>query len=634
MSLGRRNGRSARIAAAGVLVSSAVAAQLLISAPSAHAFTSCSFDDDTNVESVTSTASEINIRRDQDTIEVEGIACGSVQTVDTVAVDLNFQESVTLVFDLGGGAFANGATLENDGSSEIEFTVTEMGQVTRARVIGTDGDDSISFGDRDLAPLNQIVTEINLNAAVDGANPDEDVRFAIQPSDLTVLGEGGNDVLTGAGLGAPGSLPTGRPMLLVDGPGTDSLTGGANSDEFFTDDGDAGDAFSGRGREDFIDYSHAPAGVTVSLDNKPNDGGSCPAVTCEGDNVKGDIEFLVGTPFNDNFTGNARNNFFDPGGGTNALSGGGGDDVFFEGGGKDDFAGGPGFDRADYQRDDTGVTVTLDGLPNDGPPGAHDNVRPDVESVSGGRGNDNLVGNAKANVLRGVDGNDTINGAGGNDVLEQPTGNFFLNDSDVLIGGPGVDTADYHDSTANLTLSLDGKANDQAVGDPSLGVDNIHADVENVIGGTKNDRITGSAAANRLTGGAGNDMLIGLDGKDVLIPGAGDDAARGGPGLDVASFVDAPADITADLVAGTATGDGDDTLGTIERLIGSAFGDHLVGSLGPNRLDGRGGNDVLKGLLGNDVLLGGPGNDNLDGGQDSDTCRQGPGSGSVTHCEH
>jgi Ca2+-binding RTX toxin-like protein len=109
---------------------------------------------------------------------------------------------------------------------------------------------------------------------------------------------------------------------------------------------------------------------------------------------------------------------------------------------------------------------------------------------------------------------------------------------------------------------------------------------------------------------------------------------NGGPGLDTASFADATASITADLLAGSAAGDGADALNGIERMAGSPFADHLVGSQGANRVGGGDGADVIKGLAGDDVLLGQAGGDSLDGGPDSDVCKQGPGTGSITHCEH
>ncbi len=60
--------------------------------------------------------------------------------------------------------------------------------------------------------------------------------------------------------------------------------------------------------------------------------------------------------------------------------------------------------------------------------------------------------------------------------------------------------------------------------------------IENAIGGSGNDTITGNAVANTLNGGAGNDILNGAGGDDLLIAGSGDDVLNGGEGNDGFSF--------------------------------------------------------------------------------------------------
>jgi Ca2+-binding RTX toxin-like protein len=206
--------------------------------------------------------------------------------------------------------------------------------------------------------------------------------------------------------------------------------------------------------------------------------------------------------------------------------------------------------------------------------------------------------------------------------------------SDFFLGGPGKDTVDESNHAGNLELSLDGAKNDQVVGHPEQGVDNIHPDVENVVGGDGDDEIVGSNAANRLVGGAGSDQLSGSGAADVLVPGPGTDTVAGGGGPDTASYAGAAAAITANLAQGTATGDGNDLLSSIERLGGSAHGDHLTGSGLVNVISGAGGDDVLAGQGGNDTLEGGPGDDEMHGGPGSDTCNQGPGTGPKSGCEH
>jgi len=78
--------------------------------------------------------------------------------------------------------------------------------------------------------------------------------------------------------------------------------------------------------------------------------------------------------------------------------------------------------------------------------------------------------------------------------------------------------------------------------------------------------------------------------------------------------------VAVDLAAGTASGDGDDTVvkGDDLRILGSSFDDEMRGSSARDFLDGRGGDDHLTGRGGHDVLLDGPGDDRLAGGDQAD----------------
>jgi len=60
--------------------------------------------------------------------------------------------------------------------------------------------------------------------------------------------------------------------------------------------------------------------------------------------------------------------------------------------------------------------------------------------------------------------------------------------------------------------------------------------IENAVGGSGNDKLTGNHAANLLKGGAGADRLSGLGGSDILDGGAGADFLLGGAGADVFNF--------------------------------------------------------------------------------------------------
>ena len=67
--------------------------------------------------------------------------------------------------------------------------------------------------------------------------------------------------------------------------------------------------------------------------------------------------------------------------------------------------------------------------------------------------------------------------------------------SDNVTGGPGADIATYEDRASPVTLSLDGQPNDGHSDEHDL----LQADVEDLIGGTGDDTLTGNADANDMT---------------------------------------------------------------------------------------------------------------------------------------
>lgn len=138
--------------------------------------------------------------------------------------------------------------------------------------------------------------------------------------------------------------------------------------------------------------------------------------------------------------------------------------------------------------------------------------------------------------------------------------------------------------------------------------------IENAIGGSAADTLTGNDTSNNLAGGLGGDTLLGNGGTDFA------DYSRAATGL--------RASLTSPVVnSGEAAGD---TYNSIEGIIGSNYGDDLIGdnfnneiwgSWGADVLWGQGGGDSLYGGWGNDWVIGGVGADRLDGGQDYDTAR-------------
>src|SRR4051794_1631882 len=200
------------------------------------------------------------------------------------------------------------------------------------------------------------------------------------------------------------------------------------------------------------------------------------------------------------------------GAGDDSESGQGGEDIFYAGPGADVMRGGGGDDIADYGIDtdrpdfDRPVSVSLDGVADDGEAGEGDDVEPDVEGVVGGNGDDTLVGNDGDNYLGGGGGDNVLDGRGGNDELGAGPGDDRLTGGDgydqlwpgtghdSVSGGPGVDAVSLADYTVPLRITLDDVADDGPAG---AGM-NIGTDIEDVRGGQANDVIVGDDERNWL----------------------------------------------------------------------------------------------------------------------------------------
>lgn len=141
--------------------------------------------------------------------------------------------------------------------------------------------------------------------------------------------------------------------------------------------------------------------------------------------------------------------------------------------------------------------------------------------IYGGGGNDVEQGGDGADALIGENGADSLSGGAGSDLLKGGLGNdtFYGNKSGVI--GTEVDTVSYEGITAPVTFNLSVKTVQVTGG---AGSDRIpDGSVENLIGGSASDRLTGSAGGNRIEGGKGNDIINGLSGPDTLVGGPGKD---------------------------------------------------------------------------------------------------------------
>jgi serralysin len=207
----------------------------------------------------------------------------------------------------------------------------------------------------------------------------------------------------------------------------------------------------------------------------------------------------------------------------------------------------------------------------------------------------------------------------------------------TLLDDGGQDTIDLSKSThANIVDLAPGSISSilGLTGNMSIDANTV---IENVIGGSGDDEITGNDAANVLNGGGAGDVILGGAGSDLIIGGAGGDRLNGGTNLnsgDTLSYVGSDAAVTVSLADQTATGGHatGDIFSNFENIIGSDHNDTLAGGIGNNHLEGGKGDDYLFDLTGGDDLLeGGEGNDTLQGSAGADANNGGIGIDAVRY---
>ena len=301
--------------------------------------------------------------------------------------------------------------------------------------------------------------------------------------------------------------------------GTDLLSGRAGDDRL--DGGQGADVLIGDEGRDTATYADRREPVTVTLDGVANDGAQTDFAL---DDVRDDVEAVEGGAGDDRLTGSRF---------ANQLDGNGGDDTLDGAGGADDVAGGAGRDSVSYGGRADPVTVSLDGIADDGNALDlfADNLRADVENVTGTFGDDVLRGSDADNTLDGLFGDNRLDGLGGNDTLTASN-----RGSDVLDGGDGIDTTSYSGTGFDgVTVTLDGLANDGAVAGAGVppGGEADNALTENVVGSAFADVITGNDDSNRLAGAGGDDILHGGRAGDTLLGGSDRDTLLGEAGVDV-----------------------------------------------------------------------------------------------------
>lgn len=511
-------------------------------------------------------------------------------------------------------------------------------------VHGTSGADQISgtgggviFG---LAGNDYLTGRDQHDDRLDGGDGDDDL-IGVGGDDLLTGGTGNDDIDGGFGFdtavfSGPRSayvISTVNGTTTVTGPdGTDTLT---NIDRLKFSDG-------------FTDLLGQPLLPTID--------GTLRADTLTGtaqaDAINGGdgADLIHGLAGDDVINGGMGNDRIDAGTGRNTVEGGMGDDVFVAssdlGLSNSVYEDEIGYDTLDASQRTTALvvngtvenwlfTVGTDRFVNVenviGGSGA-DQIDMSAFTIfvelSGGGGDDLIRGGHGADTLRGGDGADRIEGASGDllygdagdDVIVVTFDPMIMFSSTFISGGTGTDTLILRGTSARMFL-------DSGFG--GLGSGGLSAQVENAvleITGAGERWLVGDHGANQLSIGTGDDggggaILSGLGGDDILTGGSADDVLsgnlgqdqlRGGGGSDTANYSRAHSGVTASLVTGQASNDGDgstDTFDSIENLTGSAFDDRLTGSSARNVLNGGDGRDILTGGSGDDALDGGAGTD-------------------------
>ena len=219
----------------------------------------------------------------------------------------------------------------------------------------------------------------------------------------------------------------------------------------------------------------------------------------------------------------------------------------------------------------------------------------------------------------------TLRDSGGTDTLDLSTETV----SQRIDLNPGA-VSDVGGGVSNLVIAPDtvienfigGSGRDNVSGNASSNViegrngnDSISGlgGSDRLYGGSGNDDLFGGTGTDNLYGGIGNDRLEGGDGNDWLVSGTGNDTVYGGAGTDTIAYGDAARGLNINLATGRASDSSGmtDLLFGIEGVSGSRFADTIIGDDGANRLRGNNGRDLFAASSGADTYDGGGSTDTL-----------------------
>jgi Ca2+-binding RTX toxin-like protein len=430
---------------------------------------------------------------------------------------------------------ANGARVRLDGISPIVFSL-DIG-TTESLIVNLGGGSDTFSTEGSLSGLIAITVDA-------GAGND------------TILGSDGGDVIRGGANddfvdGNRGSdtiaLGGGNDIYQWDaGDGDDEIDGGSGTDTFRFNGSATGEDLALSIDDGRVLFTRDIGNVTQSLDSVEildlNAAGGADHITINDltgagvTRINVNLGFPIGTSTGDGaadtvvVNAGTGNNFVSISTGVAAMivvSGAEGADTFLVNGmsGRDTIDaggfnhaltidGGTGRDTVSYAGATSAVTIDLRDLANnEGAAAGH--TYTSIESLTGSRYDDLLMGNGASNFFDGGKGSDYLFGGRGNDIY------VVDNPGDIIIETAGQGNADEVRARVSYTISAPARVEILKTIDHN---------------GTAGIRLTGNAYDQSITGNAGRNTLSGKGGVDIVDGGKGMDQLAGGIGRDTFVF--------------------------------------------------------------------------------------------------
>ncbi|MYM68112.1 hypothetical protein GTP45_14905 [Pseudoduganella sp. FT55W] len=500
-------------------------------------------------------------------------------------------------------------TLNQENNNRVSYQNAASGVVVDLAAGEATGD---ATGHDTLANITQVRGSAHDDELI-GSDSDLTEQFEGMAGSDTIDGKGGFDFARydTSTAGVQVDLHAGTATLMDDSGDVDTLLniegvrGSAFHDELVGgNEENETEAFMGNGGDDYIDggigydrvdYTSSTSAVVVDL-----------AAGTAQDGLGGvddllNIEGVRGSAFNDTLLGSDAE--FES----------------FEGReGNDSIDGKDGTDRVDYEHAKAGVQVALGvgaaaGSAKDGYGGTDTLLN--IEDVRGSTFNDTITGNAEANHLQGLSGNDSLQGGAGEDLLDAGSGVDVVDggaDADLLVLKGAYESYTITRPNATDVVLVNSETGENVTvrnvelfqfnGDTVLSYEEVIANQPSKFA----DVLVGTDDADTLNGLAGSDTMSGLDGDDTYVVDVAGDVIIDTAGHDTVEVAYTAAGAYA---MGEDVEDAYVTSALAVNVVGNAADNQLVGNAAANALSGGAGDDTLDGGAGSDTMIGGDGDD-------------------------